>query len=171
MNGVRLSTLFAGRDIACLKTGQRAQFKWFIPDFPFLCGYVDSPNARVVTHVFQTRELAWFQDVTIGSRIAVQLQMTPEQLSNVGQALKSVDQIAIGLIVDTMNNMGNMGYVANIERHRVDLDPKITKEGKVLAECNKDTDGWQTVFMVDIDLPELLEFYDKCAEGSASRPS
>jgi hypothetical protein len=156
LNGVRLSTLYVGKDLKDVTTGQVPTTEWFTWQAPFLVSCYQDRNVRLVTHVLQSKEVSWIQDTTLASRVAANLDASYRQLQNLSGALSPSDKIEINYLLERLDSLSNMGTMAGVEYERKELG-KWSIDKDHLSSVK----GWLTVYEVDTDLDDLRELYHK----------
>jgi len=155
--GIRVSTLFVGEDISKVKLNQNRQWHWFESTFPWIIALVQDENVRITSHVLQAKHLIWFQDVSLGSRIAAHLEASSRQLGKLSETLSELDKIEIDIVLTSLRNLGNMGSMSGIQRKK--SDPLI-KDGMYMQPSLDNDQEWQTIYYVDTHLEDLRSLYN-----------
>jgi hypothetical protein len=183
LSGLRVTTLFVGPEVDSLEPGIKRTIDWgwypWLDVIPWFwrrayCG------VRVTTCVLQAKHILYLQDADILRTSEVNLKASYEQLASLGETLREIDKIEIRSIQQRLDSLSNLGIVGNIERKvypatlgEAMTAPVIVKDTNWLHEVAEqvtgaservgtvqDSQGWHTVYVVDVDLSALQRLYD-----------
>ena len=139
VSGLRIATLYLGKDLLdawpALDTSTRY-----------------SNRFELTTHVMQAQHIIYIAEYDLQRSINARLSASYDQLSNLPDTLKALDQIEIEAALSKISNLSNMGVMGNTRRSTRDVDWTSPAGIENLA----DLDGWQTFFAVKSDLTDLM---------------
>lgn len=151
VSGLRLATLYIGKDLADA---------W--PSLDTSTRYGN--RLELTTHLMQARHIIYTAEYDLQRSINAKLSASYEQLADLPETIKALDQIEIEATLSKISNLSNMGVIGNTKRSTRAVDWTSPAGTKNLVNL----DGWQTFFAVKSDLKDLV---DLITEKSKEKPS
>jgi predicted small lipoprotein YifL len=140
VSGIRIATLYPGEDLADAWPALNRSTRY-------------SNRFELTTHVMQAQHIIYIAESDLQRSINARLSASYEQLADLPDTLKALDQIEIEATLSKVSNLSNMGVIGNSRRSTRDVDwTKPAGLGNISA-----LDGWQTFFAVKSDLTDLMD--------------
>jgi hypothetical protein len=140
VSGLRLATLYLGKDLVNAWPALDTSTKY-------------SNRFELTTHVMQAQHIIYIAEYDLQRSISAKLSASYEQLANLPETIKALDQIEIEATLSKISNLSNMGVMGKTKRSTRDVDWTSPAGIRNLA----DLDGWQTFFAVKSDLTDLID--------------
>ena len=124
--GIELSTLYIGTDFERWAHPPGKDWSLFGSRFPFIFGqhfpYIGQwavDHVQVVTSRFAARHVLFASDRLTETRVQANLKASAEQLSNLGDTLAEIDEVAIDGILAAVESLGNVGILGEVQQEIV----------------------------------------------------
>ena len=140
VSGLRVATLYLGKDLVDAWPALNTSTRY-------------SNRFELTTHVMQARHIIYIAEYDLQRSINARLNASYDQLANLPETLKALDQIEIEATLSKISNLSNMGVMGKTRRSTRDVDWTRPAGIKNLANL----DGWQTFFAVKSDLTDLID--------------
>ena len=124
LDGLRHSTLFIGPDIWRYDPPVNDDWQLFELRFPYVFSLWRTPfigryvkkDVGLVTHLVQTKALAYLQDVNLEQSLRASLEGSPEDLKRLDRAILEAEKIKIAALLNRVESLSNIGLIEGIKR-------------------------------------------------------
>ena len=124
LDGLRHSTLFVGPDIWRYDPPVNEDWQLFELRFPYFFSLWRTPfigryvkkDVGLVTHIVQTKALAYLQDANLEQSLQANLDVSPKDLKDLSAAVLAAEKVKVAALLQRVESLSNIGLVQGIER-------------------------------------------------------
>ncbi|HUS72114.1 MAG TPA: hypothetical protein VMY06_03535 [Sedimentisphaerales bacterium] len=141
VGGLRLSTLYIGKDLAC---------KWKEQDW--IKSIYNADDFKVTTHLMQAKNILYVSEYELEANLKNVVEASYKQWKNIPDAIKALDTVEFEAIASTLSNLSNIGFLGDAQYEPHPVNWELTEKTALT-----DPNGWQSFFCVQTQLDELVK--------------
>lgn len=147
LSGLRSTTLYIGSDL--VDSWDRID-----PDSTF------TNRLEMTTYSLQARHILYMSESDLSLSLGTKLQASYDQLADLSDTFKKLDQIEINAALAKVSNLGNIGVIGGAKTRRIPINWHKTNQ----SEERVQQANWQTIYAVKSDLSDMLTMMKQLKE-------